>query len=180
MIEILKMTAFLVLICAVSAVALAFTDAQTRPLIEKHRREKEAKARKEVLPGAVKFEEVAKWLKKGFDGSGKALGWVGKTEAKGYGGKVEVLAGVDLEGKVTGVKVLTHQETPGLGTNAIDPNGPVIQSMLGQGAEKVHLKKDDPNGVVDAITGVTITSRSVADGVRKILDDLKQLRKDRP
>ena len=38
MVEILKMTAFLVLVCAVSAVALAFTNAQTKPLIDEQNR----------------------------------------------------------------------------------------------------------------------------------------------
>ena len=37
-----------------------------------------------------------------------------------------------------------------------------------------RIKKDNPAGVVDAITGVTITSRAMADAVRRILDDLKE------
>ncbi len=177
--EILKMTAFLVAVCVVSALALALTDAKTAPLIEKHKKEKEENARKEVLPGAERFEDITgesapekkkPSLLKGLDGSGKRIGYVGKTEAKGFGGAVEVMAGIDPAGKVTGVKVLNHKETPGLGTNAVDPEGPVIQSMLEAGLEGMRLKKEHPQGKVDAITGVTITSGAVTEAVRKILE----------
>jgi electron transport complex protein RnfG len=171
--EILKMTAFLALVCAVSAAALSFTNAKTKPLIDEQNRKKEEAARREVLPGAETFEEAGEGYLRGFDGSGRFLGFVGKAEAKGFGGAVEVMAGVDPKGNVTGVKVLKHKETPGLGTNATDPEGPVIKSMLAKGGETMWLKKDNPEGAVDAITGVTITSRAIADAVRQILEDLK-------
>lgn len=172
--EILKMTAFLVVVCAISGVALTFTDAKTKPLIEEQKRLAEEKARKEVLPGAVTFEPLAEDLLKGLDDAGALVGYVGKTEAKGFGGKVEIIAGLDAEGHVTGVKVLKHQETPGLGTNAVNPEGPVVQSMLGAGSDRMALKKDRPDGAVDAITGVTITSRAMTAGVAKILQTWKQ------
>ncbi|MHC4780426.1 MAG: RnfABCDGE type electron transport complex subunit G, partial [Planctomycetota bacterium] len=176
--EILKMTAFLVGVCAVSAVALAFTNAKTKPLIDEQNRLKEERARREVLPGAEKFEAIDKVYLKGFDASGNLLGYVGKADAKGFGGAVAVMAGVDVEGKVTGVKVLKHQETPGLGTNATNPEGPVIRSIVGKGTSVLYLKKDRPDGEVDAITGVTITSRAVCDGVRGIVKDLEKVLKE--
>ncbi|MHC5038839.1 MAG: RnfABCDGE type electron transport complex subunit G [Planctomycetota bacterium] len=171
--EILKMTAFLVLVCAVSAVALAFTNAQTKPLIDEQERKKEESARKEVLSVAVKFEKVEGEYLRGLDASGKVVGFVGKAASKGFGGAVEVMVGFDPLGRVTGVKVLKHKETPGLGTKVTDPKGPVIQSMLGKGLDKMKLRKDDPRGEVDAVTGVTITSRAVADAVRTILEGAK-------
>ena len=174
MAEILRMTAFLVLVCAVSAGALSFTNAQTKPLIDEQNRKKEEAARREVLPGAETFEEAGEGFLRGFDGSGKLLGHVGKAHAKGFGGEVEVMAGVDLRGNITGVKVLKHKETPGLGTNATDPKGPVILSMLTKGRDGMWLKKDDPAGEINAITGVTITSRAITDAVRRILEELNE------
>jgi electron transport complex protein RnfG len=173
--EILKMTAFLVVVCALSALALAFTDAKTRPLIEEQKRLQEEAARREVLPGAEAFEAVKEGVLRGLDGSGALVGYVGKTASKGFGGKVEILAGVDPQGRVTGVKVLAHTETPGLGTNAVNPKGPVIGSMLGRDAGRMRLKKDDPGGAVDAITGVTITSRAITEGVRAILEEMSDV-----
>jgi electron transport complex protein RnfG len=175
MAEILRMTAFLAVVCAVSAAALSFTNAKTKPLIDEQNRKKEEAARREVLPGAETFEEIGKGLLRGFDGTGKLLGLVGKAEAKGFGGAVEVMAGVDPAGNITGVKVLKHKETPGLGTNATDPKGPVIRSMLTKGRDGMWLKKDNPAGEVDAITGVTITSRAIADAVRRILEGMLEL-----
>ncbi|MHC4597471.1 MAG: FMN-binding protein [Planctomycetota bacterium] len=180
MAEILKMSAFLVLVCAVSAAALSVTNAKTRPLIEEQERLNREAARREVLPGAETFEPMMP-KERGFllgkDGSGNKVGYVGiAVSTQGYSGKVEVMAGVDLEGNVTGVKVMKHKETPGLGTTAIDPEEAVIQSILGKGAEVMALTKDDPTGKVDAITSVTKTSRAITDAVRMILEGLEVVR----
>ena len=50
------------------------------------------------------------------------MGYVFETEASGYGGKVKVMTGIDAEGAITGVVILSHDETPGLGANAEKPD----------------------------------------------------------
>ena len=47
--------------------------------------------------------------------------------------------------------------------------------LVGKGAETMGLRKDDPQGAVDAITGVTITSRAIAGAVKEILEGGKGL-----
>ena len=55
---------------------------------------------------------------KGLDGSGQLAGYVITTEAKGYGGTIEVMTGITADGSVSGVVLLSQNETPGLGANA--------------------------------------------------------------
>jgi electron transport complex protein RnfG len=177
MFEIAKVTLFLMIVCVLSAVAMALTDSQTRPIIAEQKRKAEEAARKEVLPGAEKFEAApgVEGVYRGLDASGKLLGFVGTAAGRGFGGKVFVMAGVDLQGKITGVRVLGHTETPGLGNRAADSAGAPIRSMKGQTAAAMWLAKDRAGqGKVDSITGVTVTSRAVTAGVREILENVKK------
>ena len=75
-------------------------------------------SQKVVLPNAASFEEVDEDTVKGLDGSGQLAGYVITTEAKGYGGTIEVMTGITADGSVSGVVLLSQNETPGLGANA--------------------------------------------------------------
>ena len=86
-------------------------------------------AMKEILPNADKFSKAdvningnAKILEvnAGIKGS-KIAGYAIKVAPKGYGGLIETMVGISSEGKVTGIKILAHTETPGLGANAPEP-----------------------------------------------------------
>ena len=80
-----------------------------------------------------------------------------------------MMVGVDFEGKVLGIDIISHTETAGLGAVA-DTETPAGQSFRSQfvGAEgSVSVTKD--GGQLDAITGATITSRAVCDGVNAAL-----------
>ena len=76
---------------------------------------------------------------------------------KGFGGTVKVMIGIDADGKVTGVKVTEHSETPGLGSKAADAD--YLKQYQGVTEAPESSIKDDKN--VDAITGATITSNAV-------------------
>ena len=69
--------------------------------------------------------------------------------------------------KIHGVKVLSQKETPGLGANMIKPGNKLESSILGKYAEELtfKVKKDDPKGSFDALTGSTISSRAYANAV---------------
>ncbi len=89
-----------------------------------------------------------------------------------YGGVIALLVGVDAERRVSGLKVLPgHQETPGLGTKAMEEDW--VSQFHGQslsgatGAWKV--RKDDPAGMIDEVTGATITSRAMTATVHEAL-----------
>jgi len=101
-------------------------------------------------------------------GSGVAL----FAETSGYSGVIRLLLGIDANGTLTGVRVLSHTETPGLG-DAIDLsksqwvlsfNGKSLQQPNEKGW---HVKKD--GGQFDSFTGATITPRAVVKGVHEAL-----------
>ena len=131
-------------------------------------------AMKEILPDAEKFTKSDVQIKantkvlevndgvKGTEIAGYAI----KVAPKGYGGPVEIMVGISSAGKVTGIKILSHTETPGLGANAPEPkfsdqykNKPI--------KEKLEVVKITPSkeNQIQAITGATITSKAVTLGV---------------
>ena len=78
----------------------------------------------------------------------------------GYGGDIDMMTGINAAGEVTGMSVISHAETSGLGSKATDPNW---QSQFVGSTEDVSVTKD--GGTINAITGSTITSRCVCNGV---------------
>ena len=80
---------------------------------------KEQVAFKEVMPQAVKFSEVKSGKKilyyRAFDSQDKLVGFVFKASGKGYSGIIETLVGMFGDGKISAIKVVSSNETPGLG-----------------------------------------------------------------
>ncbi len=90
----------------------------------------------------------------------------------GYSGDIKMIAGVNTDGSVAGVRVLTHTETPGLGDKIDLKKSQWIKSFNGRSlnnptAEKWAVKKN--GGEFDQFTGATITPRAVVNRVYKIL-----------
>ncbi|MDR0553537.1 MAG: FMN-binding protein [Treponema sp.] len=87
-----------------------------------------------------------------------------------YGGPITVLTGISADGRISGVKILSHQDTPGLGANAASEtyyvNKPKKITFYGQFAGKSVGDPFEVKNDVDAITASTITSRAVADSVK--------------
>ena len=161
------MVASLVIVCLVSAFALSRVYGVTTPVIDKQRQDAITAALGEVLPAAASFVEIDTgnlWY--GLDAAGNKVGIVLKVAPRGYAGPVETMAGVDLDGRITGIHIASPatgmKETPGLGLKARDEwfRG----QFIGRTAAEVKLKKD--GGTLDAISAATITSRAVTEGVR--------------
>ena len=79
---------------------------------------------------------------------------------KGFGGDLGLMVGVDVEtGKIAGVGVTTHSETPGIGSRAkSEPD--LASHFVGLPVEETFKVKSD-GGQIDAIGGATVTSRGV-------------------
>ncbi len=88
-----------------------------------------------------------------------------ESNGTGFGGNIGIMIGIDLEKlKLTGVSILTHQETPGLGSR-ISETG-FTDKFKGRSISDVFKVKKD-NGVIDAISGATNSSRGVCSAVDK-------------
>ena len=93
---------------------------------------------------------------------GADAGYCVEVGPTGFGGAVDTMVGIDSDGKVTGISVISaSSETPGLGARATEPE--FQAQFAGQVGTEVAVAKD--GGSIDALTGATITSRAVSEGV---------------
>jgi electron transport complex protein RnfG len=93
--------------------------------------------------------------------NGESLGLALRTSRGGWqGDAIRLLVGVGADGKITGIKILEHSETPGLGAKAARPQ------FYGQFAGKPVSDPFVVNQDVDAITAATLTSTAVSDSVK--------------
>ena len=97
---------------------------------------------------------------------GEFIGAAVESSANGFGGALNVLVGFDKEGNIIDYSLLSHAETPGLGSKAADwfkkgQKGDITGKNPGKGA--LTVKND--GGEVDAITASTITSRAFLNAV---------------
>jgi electron transport complex protein RnfG len=101
--------------------------------------------------------------------AGQVAAVVFKVQARGYAGPIVSMMGVDRDGKMLGVRVIKHIETPGLGDKIEPAKGEWIHSFEGKSlgnppADKFAVKKD--GGVFDQFAGATITPRAVVKSVK--------------
>lgn len=95
----------------------------------------------------------------------------------GFSGNIQIMVGFDTEERVVNYTVLSHAETPGLGSKMSDwfrdsskPNQLVIGRKLSEG--KLAVSKD--GGQIDAITASTITSRAFLEAINRAYQVYKQ------
>ncbi len=99
---------------------------------------------------------------------GKVVGYAVQTATKqGYSGLFTLMVGISPEDKVLGVSVLSHTETPGLGSKMCDEGNSLIESIDGKSLDKIDLRVKKDGGDVDALTGATITSRAYCDAITR-------------
>ncbi|MEX2489503.1 MAG: RnfABCDGE type electron transport complex subunit G [Pseudomonadales bacterium] len=109
-------------------------------------------------------------------------GFVFETVTReGYNGKIELWLGVNKDNKITGVRVKSHQETPGIGDKIETGVSDWILSFNGKSLESPAVedwmvKKD--GGEFDQFTGATITARAVVAAVRQGLERARKQQGD--
>ena len=108
---------------------------------------------------------------------GETVGYTATVKPNGYGGAITMIVGVSKDMTVTGVKITAMSETAGLGAKAQD------EAFL----EKYKGKKEDVSVVkgsakadnqIVAISGATITTNAVTDGVKETLKLVGELPED--
>ena len=170
---ILRLTVTLLLICAAVAAVLAGVNAITKDRIADIQAQKTQDAIAVVLPGAAGVEEIPVTGESGIVTAVYAAeaGYAVQVAPGGFDGPVTMMVGVS-EGKVTGISVISHTETPGLGAIAGDASakGETFRSQF------VGLRGNLTVGEnVDAISGATITSKAVVSGVNAALEYVASL-----
>ncbi|MBU4311220.1 MAG: RnfABCDGE type electron transport complex subunit G [Candidatus Omnitrophica bacterium] len=186
--NVLKFTLVLFLVNLVAASILAGVYTVTRPRIEDQKRLLQEKALREVMPEDIgdrlELTEDGYW--KVFRGSGYTpKGYVFIAKRYGYSSVIETMVGIKADGTITGVQVLSHNETPGLGAKIVEvvTDKTIVKALKNIFSKKKELeKKISPYfteqfkgidvrsldmGSVDAITGATISSKAVVDSIRE-------------
>ena len=167
---VLRLTFTLLIITSVVAAALAGVNAVTAPEIAQLKEEKLQNAIDEVLPGggdSVAFTDDTGWVTAVYQSeTGYA---VEVTPTTGFNGAITMMVGIDNEGKVLGISVVSQTETAGLGAvcAAKTEAGQKFRGDFVGLGDEVLVDKD--GGEVDSITGATITSRAICDGVNAAL-----------
>ncbi len=183
MLNMLKLGLVLAAYSVVACVGLAFVYAGTKTVIEQRQKADLEAALKDLFPGADQFKDVSGTFASpdpsvAFDreylaSSGdEILGLAVRGLGASYGGKITILAGVGVDRKISGVKILDNKDTPGLGANAASPTYFVDKTagltFYGQFAGKSINDPFQVKGDVIAITASTITSKAVTGAVKAI------------
>ena len=188
---IIKDAISLTIITLVAGALLGFAYDVTKAPIEQAEYEKKQKAYQAVFIEATAFEmneeiQAIATSKQSFaegvtgvyisevleakNSDGELLGYVLSFASKeGYGGEILISMGVDLTGTITGVKVLTANETAGLGAKCKEDT--FTNQFIGiQNQTVTYTKtgKTNPNEI-DAIGGATITTKAVTNAVNNAL-----------
>lgn len=165
----------LVVICLISAFALAQIYTLTKNKIDQQKIQAVQNALSQVLPAATQFEEKESskvWL--GYDKNGNKVGIVFQVLPRGYGGPIATLVGIDSTHRITGIRIASPaeglKETTGLGLRVREPW--FLNQFINKTRNEIKLKKD--GGTIDAITAATISSRAVTNGVRDGLEKYEQ------
>lgn len=176
--DMFKLGLNLLIISAIAALLLAFTNNVTADTIAKRNEQANAEARKLVLESAQDFEQVkdvktdnskgveVSEIYEAKDASGNTVGYTLKVLPSGYGGTIELMVGIDsANGQVSGINVVSNSETAGLGAKATDPE--FSDQYKGKPLEELSVLKNGTPGdtEIKAISGATITSTAVTNGV---------------
>lgn len=100
---------------------------------------------------------------------GKVTGLAYEIFGVGYAGQMKLMLGIDAQGKILGVRVLAHKETPGLGDKMEVKKGDWILRFDGLSLENTPLEKwkvKKDGGMFDQFTGATITPRGIVNAIR--------------
>ena len=176
--DMFKLGLNLLIISAVAALLLALTNSVTASTIAQRNEQANAEARKLVLESAQDFEQVkdvktdnskgveVSEIYEAKDASGKTVGYTLKVLPSGYGGTIELMVGIDsAKGQVSGINVVSNSETAGLGAKSTDPE--FSDQYKGKPLEELSVLKNGNTGdtEIKAISGATITSTAVTNGV---------------
>ncbi len=188
--DIVKLVIVLTLIAGGAGLLLSLVEQVTRAPIAEQRRQETLKALLAVLPPIDnRPDDDTVTLVTGQDKKGRELqrvfyrgrhqgtlaGLAFKVVAPdGYSGNIEIMVGVDPEGAVTGLEILSHAETPGLGSKIKEVW--FKEQFLGKNLDNADWRVKKDGGAFDQITGATISPRAVVSAVAGGLSFYRQHR----
>ena len=179
---VLKVAGTLTIISLITAALLGLVDGVTRDKIAEIEAEKTRQAMSVVTPAGSEFTDKldipAEVTAAASAQGGKVLelygvkagGCVMKISASGSQGSIVMMVGVDANNAITGISVVSHAETSGIGTKVVgnelnDAGVPVLDPFIGMsGAGTLEVKKN-----ISPISGATVSTKGITTGANAAL-----------
>lgn len=163
----IRIAGVLIIITACVALMLGAINAVTADKIEENRIAEFMEAVDVIFPESDSIHQLDIAVESPVDvvyevnKNNELIGYCIKVLANGFDGEIDLIVGVDISGTILGVKIVSHSETPGLGSRVADDE--YLESYVGLSGT-VKFK----NGI-DAVAGATVTSKAVLSGVNAAL-----------
>jgi len=176
--ELFKLTVVLTIICSLAATALALVYTITKEPIAYQQRLKKLKAIRAVQPdydnepdqefvditgpisaGANEVPTRFYITKKGPDPTGVVF----VVTAVGYGGPIDLMLGLTPDGTITGIQILKHTETPGLGAKITEEK--FLHQFTSKNVQNTTWTLKKEGGDIDQISGATISPQGVVKAI---------------
>jgi electron transport complex protein RnfG len=149
----------LILICIVSGATLALSFDLTEERIREVEERKINESLSSIFPDAS-FRETGDYYTVLVNG--EEIGYAFMAEGQGYSSRIKTMVGMYQNGTLSRIYVISQLETPGLGTRITEPE--FTNQFSGKRIEDLRLSRD--GGLIDSITGATISSRAITEIVR--------------
>lgn len=191
--DIIRYSLILMLITSISVAILAYLNQKTQPLINLQKQKETQDAVMEVLPRGCKVIESIPatpgqngyYIGYSDENRQNVAGYAILCKGKGYSSdSIQTLVGTDTAFVITGSKVISQKETPGLGDKIALPGKYAgkkqiwVQQFSGLAADNIFLNKDAPGQkgtrTIEALTGATISSRAVSTSIITGMNTLKE------
>ena len=185
---ILKVAGTLTVISLVVALLLGLVNGVTKDKIAAIEAEKTRVAMSAVVPEGSEFTDKLEIPQAAIDAAkaqggtvselygGTEAGYVAKVAASGSQGTITMMVGIDANGAITGISVVSHSETSGIGTKVVEnkPNAagtPVLDQFIGMsGAGTLAVGSN-----ITAISGATVSTKGITMGANAALAAVEAL-----
>jgi len=173
---ILRPAATLLITAVIVVAALSVVYNLTLEPIEKQKQKTQEAAIRDVMPGTAGFREVQ--IDKTGDitavfecaAGGTIAGYAVQLSPEGYSGKIELIVGISAaDGKISGMRIMKHSETPGLGALAVKEK--FYRQYDNRALSPLSVTRTSPGeNDIQAITSATITTRAVTNAVNEAVE----------
>jgi electron transport complex protein RnfG len=178
--DMIRLTLSLVVIFIGAGAIIGMTYYKTSPVRYVAEEKEKAEALKEMAPTATDpIKPAGSWISKNqkhyeyfaATSSGKPVAYIASTAGKGYSSYIQMLVSLNTEMKINDLKILHHGETPGLG-DQVEDRKLFLDQFKGKDLSQLVLIKGETTENIQAISGATISSRAVTNGVKDAVQTL--------
>ena len=169
-----RITGILLAICLIVSLLLGVVNQITKPRIDAIQAEKIRAAMAQVLEAdeylPIQLQKDLKGVQSVSEArtNGGTLGYVVQVTASGSQGEIQMMVGVDVDNRVTGVSVIKHSETPNIGTKVVADQS-VLDRFIGMDHANGEITVNSGSNRFDGISSATVSSKGVAAGVNTAL-----------